>query len=519
MGVNYGNQGRQADLDERGTKFVMAVEIVDDSGNQITTFGSGTQYADGDARGTASGTLLMVDDGTNIQSVAGTTGGLLKVDLSGTAVNTTALSVTAAQATATSLKVQIFGDDVTQAIDVDSSGQLQVDVLTMPTTTVAQATPTSLKVQIFGDDVTQALDVDSSGQLQVDVLTMPTVTVAQATASALNATIVGTGTLAVQAAITAAASSIAAGAIAPGATSIAANEDDASGNLDTGVKILAVQKATPADTAASDGDYMMPQMSAGRLWTSTNLPSGAVASGAIASGAVASGAYASGAIGSGAIASGAVASGAVASGAIASGAIASGALAAGSISAGAFATGATSIADNEDSPSASLDTGVKILAIQQSTPADTAGSNGDYAMLQMSAGRVWVDPSGVTLTVGSHAVTQATASSLNAQVVGNVGSAATDSGNPVKIGGVYNATTPAFTDLQRGDLQITSAGRLKIDTEADTRDQDGYTAIRVNDVPARRSNEIQELYVFMSMNEAISNTERYNASRDFVEVR
>ena len=33
------------------------------------------------------------------------------------------------------------------------------------------------------------------------------------------------------------------------------------------------------------------------------------------------------------------------------------------------------------------------------------------------------------------------------------------------------------------------------------------------------TNEIQELYVFMSMNEAISNTERYNASRDFVQVR
>lgn len=45
-------------------------------------------------------------------------------------------------------------------------------------------------------------------------------------------------------------------------------------------------------------------------------------------------------------------------------------------------------------------------------------------------------------------------------VAGNVASAATDSGNPVKVGAVFNTTLPTFTTGQRGDLQIDSRGRL-----------------------------------------------------------
>lgn len=43
-------------------------------------------------------------------------------------------------------------------------------------------------------------------------------------------------------------------------------------------------------------------------------------------------------------------------------------------------------------------------------------------------------------------------------VDGGVASAATDSGNPVKVGGKYNATPPTFTDGQRGDIQIDTRG-------------------------------------------------------------
>ena len=77
------------------------VSVVDGSGNQITSFGGGTQYADGAARGTATGTIAMGDDGTNIQS-----------------------------------------------IKVDTSGELQVDVLTLPN--VAQSTASNLNAQVVG---------------------------------------------------------------------------------------------------------------------------------------------------------------------------------------------------------------------------------------------------------------------------------------------------------------------------------------------------------------------------------
>ena len=61
----------------------------------------------------------------------------------------------------------------------------------------------------------------------------------------------------------------------------------------------------------------------------------------------------------------------------------------------------------EDSAHASLDPGVQVLAVRKATPANLSGADGDYEPLQVSAGRLWVDPSGVTLTVASHAVTNA----------------------------------------------------------------------------------------------------------------
>jgi len=61
----------------------------------------------------------------------------------------------------------------------------------------------------------------------------------------------------------------------------------------------------------------------------------------------------------------------------------------------------------EDAASADADKGIAAMAIRKATPANTSGTDGDYEALQMSAGRLWVDPSGVTLTVATHAVTNA----------------------------------------------------------------------------------------------------------------
>jgi len=91
------------------------VALVDGSGNQITAF-AGTEFADGAVRGTATGTLIMGDDGTNIQS-----------------------------------------------IKVDSAGELQVDVLTMPSVTVT-ATNLDIRDLVFATD-----KVDVSGSTGVGV--------------------------------------------------------------------------------------------------------------------------------------------------------------------------------------------------------------------------------------------------------------------------------------------------------------------------------------------------------------
>jgi uncharacterized phage-associated protein len=65
-------------------------------------------------------------------------------------------------------------------------------------------------------------------------------------------------------------------------------------------------------------------------------------------------------------------------------------------------------------------------------------------------------------------VRQATASNLNAQVVGTIASGAADSGNPVKTGGVFNTTQPTVTNAQRVDAQYTARGAAIVSTGVDT---------------------------------------------------
>lgn len=74
--------------------------------------------------------------------------------------------------------------------------------------------------------------------------------------------------------------------------------------------------------------------------------------------------------------------------------------------------GAATIAKAEDVASADADVGVPAMAVRKATPANTSGSDGDYEMLQMSAGRLWVDPSGVTVTTKETRSTTGTQSSV-----------------------------------------------------------------------------------------------------------
>jgi hypothetical protein len=102
----------------------------------------------------------------------------------------------------------------------------------------------------------------------------------------------------------------------------------------------------------------------------------------------------------------------------------------------ALAAGATSMAKAEDVASANADVGVPAMAIQKATPADTAGTDGDYAMLQMSVGRLWTD----------------------AQSHGDVASDAVDSGNPVKVGARAIAGLSTATLVSAADRVDSVAG-------------------------------------------------------------
>lgn len=70
------------------------------------------------------------------------------------------------------------------------------------------------------------------------------------------------------------------------------------------------------------------------------------------------------------------------------------------------AAGAANIAKAEDVASADADVGVPSMAVRKATPANTSSTDGDYEMLQISAGRLWVDASGKTLTTDGSGTTQ-----------------------------------------------------------------------------------------------------------------
>lgn len=162
-----------------------------------------------------------------------------------------------------------------------------------------------------------------------------------------------------------ASGAIAAGAIAAGATSIADNEDVASADGDRGVKILFKRLDSPANSSGTSGDYEQPQMSAGRIWTSTlldtALPAGTNAIGKLS-------------------ANSGVDIGDVDVTTV------------GTITPG---TAATSLGKAEDAAHTSGDVGVMALAIRQDSESVLAGTTGDYIPLSVNSNgylRVTLDP-------------------------------------------------------------------------------------------------------------------------------
>jgi hypothetical protein len=85
-----------------------------------------------------------------------------------------------------------------------------------------------------------------------------------------------------------------------------------------------------------------------------------------------------------------------------------------------------------------------IGALTETAPANDTASSGLNGRLQRIA-------QNITTLISSSLI-----------AVGNVASAATDSGNPVKTGGKYNSTKPTLTNGQRGDTQVEINGATTV---------------------------------------------------------
>ena len=211
LGDRVGVTGNSLEVVEDNSGAIKdALELLDNAvaGNElqvdiVSGSSSSTEYTEADTDASITGIATMWEDGSDtLRAVSATkplpvditdasiavTGTFWQVTqpISGT-VDITETSFDATQATATSLKAQVFGDDITSALDVDASGQLQVDILTMPSTTVTATDLDIRDLAVTTDDIliyaNTAKDgsgtdyvplVDADGNLQVDVLSAPT---------------------------------------------------------------------------------------------------------------------------------------------------------------------------------------------------------------------------------------------------------------------------------------------------------------------------------------------------------
>jgi hypothetical protein len=86
----YDKSGNGITSDTRGSAQPLAVEILDASGNQITSFGGGSQFAMGSAQSSSAlGTIALGYDGANVRGLSVTSGGVLNVALTSTTITGT----------------------------------------------------------------------------------------------------------------------------------------------------------------------------------------------------------------------------------------------------------------------------------------------------------------------------------------------------------------------------------------------------------------------------------------------
>jgi hypothetical protein len=287
---------------QRGTNYGAAyAQIVTSAGAFVDTFGGGTQFADGAARSTATGTIAMVDDGTNIQSMKGDASGrpLVTIDTAlpaGTAlIGKAGIDQTTPGTTNAVSIAQLGANTIATGNGVSSTGVLRVAQVSDGTGVIATVSTVTNLSQMNGAAITMGNGISGSGVQRVTLASDGTGVVGLIAGSAEIGNVKNSGTFAVQAAqsgtwtvqpgntanttawkvdgsaVTQPVSGTVTATIAAGATTIAKAEDVASADADVGVPAMAIRKATPANTSGTDGDYEMLQVSAGRLWASATI--------------------------------------------------------------------------------------------------------------------------------------------------------------------------------------------------------------------------------------------------------
>jgi len=118
----------------------------------------------------------------------------------------------------------------------------------------------------------------------------------------------------------------------------------------------------------------------------------------------------------------------------------------------------------EDAASADGHTGIVNLAVRKAAPANTSGTDGDYEMLQMSAGRLWASatidaaiPAGNN-NIGDVDIVTLPASTNTLEVVGDVAEDAALAGNPIRVGVRASTAVPTAMSAD-GDIVTPWADR------------------------------------------------------------
>ena len=141
-----------------------------------------------------------------------------------------------------------------------------------------------------------------------------------------------------------------------------------------------------------------------------------------------------------------------------------------------LAAGAAAIAKAEDVASADADVGVPAMAVRKATPANTSGLDGDYEMLQISAGRLWASATiDAALPAGTNNIGDVDVLTLPALVAGSA-----------NIGDVDVLTVPAPLSTTGGGTEATalrvtvasdSTGVLSVDDNGGSLTVDVGTAL------------------------------------------